>query len=216
MAVTQNPHIGRSRNAFATAVFSTWKGRNVMRGKPISVHNPDSPEQKKQRGAFGATVQLWTRDLSVHKRGFNSFASRMTEVNAFVQQNINKSVSSNTSGDIVTDFEKLVLSLGPLPQALDLDVTVAANKYTVSWDGNPLNYLPNQAANDTLSLALIVQLSDGTFTVTNYLDIAQRDANTYDIPDNIITPAGGAVYVIPYFWSSNNRMASDSVVFEFN
>ena len=25
--VTQNPHIGRSKNAFATAVFTTWKGR---------------------------------------------------------------------------------------------------------------------------------------------------------------------------------------------
>lgn len=216
MAVTQNPHIGRSKNAFATAVFSTWKGRNVMRGKPISVHNPDSPEQKKQRGAFGATVQLWTRDLSAHKRGFNSFASRMTEVNAFVQQNINKSVSSNTSGDVITDFDKLILSLGPLPQALDLDVTAAAGIYTVSWDGNPLNYLPNQAANDTLSLAVIVQLGDGTFTVTNYLDIAQRNNNTYIIPGAILMPAGGAVYVIPYFWSSNNRMASDSVVFEFN
>jgi len=216
MAVTQNPHIGRSKNAFATAVFSTWKGRNVMRGKPISVHNPDSPEQKKQRGAFGATVQLWTRDLSAHKRGFNSFASRMTEVNAFVQQNINKSVSSNTSGDVITDFDKLILSLGPLPQALDLDVTATAGTYTVSWDGNPLNYLPNQAANDTLSLAVIVQKSDGAFTVTNYLDIAQRDDNHYIIPGAIVMPAGGAVYVIPYFWSSNNRMASDSVVFEFN
>ena len=53
MAVTQNPHIGRSKNAFATAVFTTWKGRNVMKGKPISVHNPDTPAQKKQRSAFG-------------------------------------------------------------------------------------------------------------------------------------------------------------------
>ena len=68
MAVTQNTHIGRSKNAFATAVFTTWKGRNVMKGKPISVHNPDTPAQKKQRSAFGATVQLWTRELSGHKR----------------------------------------------------------------------------------------------------------------------------------------------------
>ena len=67
MAVTQNPHIGRSKNAFATAVLTTWKGRNVMKGKPISVHNPDTPAQKKQRSAFGATVQLWTRELSGHK-----------------------------------------------------------------------------------------------------------------------------------------------------
>lgn len=216
MAVTQNPHIGRSKNAFATAVFSTWKGRNVMRGKPISVHNPDSPEQKKQRGAFGATVQLWTRDLSAHKRGFNSFASRMTEVNAFVQQNINKSVSSNTSGDVVTDFDKLVISLGPLPQAKDINVTASSGTYTVSWDGDSLDLLPNQALTDMLSLAVITQLSGGSFTVNNYVDVTDRESSSYTIPDTYAIPAGGAVYVIPYFWSSNNRMASDSVVFEFN
>lgn len=216
MAVTQNPHIGRSKNAFATAVFSTWKGRNVMRGKPISVHNPDSPEQRKQRGAFGATVQLWTRDLSAHKRGFNSFASRMTEVNAFVQQNINKSVSSNTSGDVITDFDKLVLSLGPLPQAKDINVTASSGTYIVSWDGDSLDLLPNQALTDRLSLAVITQLSNGSFTVNNYIDVTDRESSSYQIPDTYAIPAGGAVYVIPYFWSSNNRMASDSVVFEFN
>lgn len=216
MAVTQNPHIGRSKNAFATAVFSTWKGRNVMRGKPISVHNPDSPEQKKQRGAFGATVQLWTRDLSAHKRGFNSFASRMTEVNAFVQQNINKSVSSNTSGDVITDFDKLVLSLGPLPQAKDIDVTANSGTYIVSWDGDSLDLLPNQALSDRLSLAVITQLSNGSFTVNNYVDVTDRESSSYQIPDTYAIPAGGSVYVIPYFWSEVHRMSSDSVVFEFN
>ena len=34
----------------------------------------------------------------------------MTEVNAFVQNNINSSVSATPAGDIETDFNKLVLS----------------------------------------------------------------------------------------------------------
>ena len=216
MAVTQNPHIGRSRNAFATAVFSTWKGRNVMRGKPISVHNPDTPKQREQRGAFGATVQLWTRDLSAHKRGFNSFTSRMTEVNAFVQQNINKAVSAASDGSIVTNFDELVISVGPLPQAKDLDVTASTGTYTVSWDGDSLDLLPNQATTDRLSLAVITQLSDGSFTVNNYVDVRDRGTATYTIPDTYAIPAGGAVYVIPYFWSDVHRMSSDSKVFEFN
>ena len=55
----------------------------------VSVLSPDTPAQKKQRSAFGATVQLLTRELSGHKRGFNSYVSKMTEVNAFVQNNIN-------------------------------------------------------------------------------------------------------------------------------
>lgn len=215
MAVTQNPHIGRSKNAFATAVFTTWKGRNVMKGKPISVHNPDTPAQKKQRSAFGATVQLWTRELSGHKRGFNSYTSRMTEVNAFVQKNINSSVAANPAGDIITDFTKLVLSEGSLPQAKDINVTASSGTYIVSWDGDSLDLLPNQALTDRLSLAVITQLSDGTFTVNNYVDVTDRESSSYQIPDTYAIPAGGNVYVVAYFWSNVHRIASDSTVFEF-
>lgn len=215
MAVTQNPHIGRSKNAFATAVFTTWKGRNVMKGKPISVHNPDTPAQKKQRSAFGATVQLWTRELSGHKRGFNSYASRMTEVNAFVQNNINSSVSANPAGDIITDFNKLVLSQGPLPQAIDLDAILASGIITISFEGAPSAYLPNQSASDQLSVAVIVQESTGAFTVSNFIDVAEREDGEYAVPGTFTPPAGGNVYVVAYFWSNVHRIASDSTVFEF-
>ena len=214
MAVTQNPHIGRSKNAFATAVFTTWKGRNVMKGKPISVHNPDTPAQKKQRSAFGATVQLWTRELSGHKRGFNSYASRMTEVNAFVQNNINSSVSANPAGDIITDFNKLVLAEGPLAQAVDLDATISSGTITINWNGDNKDYLPNQSASDQLSAAVIVQEATGAFTVSNYIDVAEREDGNYVVPGTFTIPAGGNVYVVAYFWSNVHRIASDSTVFE--
>lgn len=215
MAVTQNPHIGRSKNAFATAVFTTWKGRNVMKGKPISVHNPDTPAQKKQRSAFGATVQLWTRELSGHKRGFNSYASKMTEVNAFVQNNINSSVSANPAGDIVTDFNKLVLAEGPLPQAVGLAATIAAGVITINWNGDVKDYLPNQSTSDQLSVAVIVQDAAGAFTVSNFIDVAEREDANYNIPGTFTVPAGGNVYVAVYFWSTVHRISSDSHVFEF-
>ena len=215
MAVTQNPHIGRSKNAFATAVFTTWKGRNVMKGKPISVHNPDTPAQKKQRSAFGATVQLWTRELSGHKRGFNSYASRMTEVNAFVQNNINSSVSATPAGDIVTDFNKLVLSQGSLPQAVGLAATLTSGVITINFDDNPANFLPNQSASDQLSVAVIVQDATGAFTVSNFIDVAEREDDHYIVPGTFTVPAGGNVYVAVYFWSNVHRIASDSHVFEF-
>lgn len=215
MAVTQNPHIGRSKNAFATAVFTTWKGRNVMKGKPISVHNPDTPAQKKQRSAFGATVQLWTRELSGHKRGFNSYTSKMTEVNAFVQNNINSSVSANPAGDIVTDFNKLVLAEGPLPQAIGLNATITSGVITIDFDGDPDTYLPNQSASDQLSVAVIVQDATGAFTVSNYIDAVKREDENYIVPGTFSIPAGGNVYVVAYFWSNVHRIASDSTVFEF-
>ena len=186
-----------------------------MKGKPISVHNPDTPAQKKQRSAFGATVQLWTRELSGHKRGFNSYASRMTEVNAFVQNNINSSVAATPAGDIVTDFNKLVLSQGSLPQAIDLDAVIVSNVITINWDGDSQTYLPNQSGSDQLSLAVIVQTATGAFTVSNFIDVAEREDGTYVVPGTFSAPVGGNVYVVAYFWSSVHRIADDSTVFEF-
>ena len=81
----------------------------------------------------------------------------MTEVNAFVQNNINSSVSANPAGDIITDFNKLVLAEGPLPQAIGLAATLTSGVITINFDDNPANFLPNQSASDQLSVAVIVQ-----------------------------------------------------------
>ena len=99
----------------------------------------------------------------------------MTEVNAFVQNNINSSVAATPAGDIVTDFNKLVLSQGSLPQAVDLDATLTAGVITISFEGAPSAFLPNQTASDQLSLAVIVQDAAGTFTVSNYIDVGYRE-----------------------------------------
>ena len=139
----------------------------------------------------------------------------MTEVNAFVQNNINSSVSANPAGDIVTDFNKLVLAEGPLPQAVGLAATIAAGVITINWNGDVKDYLPNQSASDQLSVAVIVQEAAGAFTVSNYIDAAEREDANYNIPGTFTVPAGGNVYVVAYFWSNVHRISSDSHVFEF-
>jgi hypothetical protein len=37
MAVIQNPIIGRAKNKFANAIFTTWKGKNIIKSKIICV-----------------------------------------------------------------------------------------------------------------------------------------------------------------------------------
>ena len=80
-------------------------------------------------------------------------------INLYISNNINSSVSANPAGDIVTDFNKLVLAEGPLPQAIGLNATIAAGVITISWNGDVKDYLPNQSASDQLSVAVCVQHS---------------------------------------------------------
>lgn len=63
MAVIQNPIIGRAKNKFSNAIFSTWVGKNVLRSKPLSVANPRTDRQitNRERIAFLARVAKATR-----------------------------------------------------------------------------------------------------------------------------------------------------------
>ena len=115
----------------------------------------------------------------------------MTEVNAFVQNNINSSVSANPAGDIVTYFNKLVLSQGSLPQAIDLDATITAGVITINYEDDPATYLPNQSASDQLSVAVIVQDATGAFTVSNFIDVAEREDDHYIVPGTLQYQQGG-------------------------
>ena len=96
-----------------------------------------------------------------------------------------------------------------------MDATITSGVVTINFDGNHATYLPNQSGSDQLSVAVIVQEATGAFAVSNYIDVAEREDGVYVVPGTFLTPAGGNVYVVAYFWSNVHRIASDSTVFEF-
>ena len=60
-----------------------------------------------------------------------------------------------------------------------------------------------------------MQDDKGDFTVSNYIDVEEREDDHYIVPGTFSIPAGGNVYVVVYFWSTVHRISSDSHVFEF-
>ncbi len=58
MAIVENPKIGRARNKLGRTVFFTQWGKNVLRSKPITVKNPKTPAQVKQRMKFKKLMKL--------------------------------------------------------------------------------------------------------------------------------------------------------------
>ena len=60
--------------------------------------------------------------------------------------------------------------------------TLTSGVITINFDDNPANFLPNQSASDQLSVAVIVQDATGAFTVSNYIDVAEREDDHYIVP----------------------------------
>ena len=102
-----------------------------------------------------------------------------------------------------------------IKQDVHLVATLSAGVITINYEGNPTNFLPNQSASDQLSVAIIVQDATGAFTVSNFIEVAEREDDHYIVTGTFTVPAGGNVYVAVYFCSNVHRIASDSTVFEF-
>jgi hypothetical protein len=138
MAVIQNPIIGRAKQKLANAVFSTWKGKNTLRSKPLSVSNPKSEGQTTQRTEFANTVLVARQLLAALKIGFKKVAVGMSEYNYFISRNIK---SFNTgAGDVITSPEDIILSKGNLTKENVTQTVVNEGQISMQWitsQGNP-------------------------------------------------------------------------------
>lgn len=83
MARVSNPLIGKTSGSVGGTTFTTWKGINVLKTKPISVANPKTDKQLAQRAALSETVALYREMSDIISLGFKSLAVKMSPYNAF-------------------------------------------------------------------------------------------------------------------------------------
>lgn len=199
MAVTQNPHIGRSRNSFSTAIFSKWKDKNTMRSKPTEVANPNTVAQQKQRGAFKVTQEVGVRCLDIHKIGFNSKMSQMTGLNAFVQANVNQSVTADAQANIAIDFEVLVFSIGNLTPT-EFDCNGQTNsQFNINWDNHANTWADDQRADDQLNYVML-EVKDGAIIASQYgINQGARSSAGKVVELREPKTTGSTIYVYPFF-----------------
>lgn len=87
MAVVQNPIIGRAKNKFSNAVFTTWIGKNVLRSKPLSVSNPRTERQLVNRARIANLAYLAKQFRTVIQETLRSLRQGQTQYNAFARIN---------------------------------------------------------------------------------------------------------------------------------
>lgn len=134
MSVVQNPITGRTSGKCAGVVFSKWKSKNTMRGKPLTVKNPQSAGQVVQRSAFAFMVLLAQSIIVALRSSFKYAATEMSEYNYFIKQNIDL-VDAVTHKIEVAHADELKFAAGPEPGFYDTAAVAAAGgAITITWD----------------------------------------------------------------------------------
>jgi hypothetical protein len=133
MAVTQNPIIGRSKQSLSNTVFSTWKGRNVIRAKPLEVANPRTLGQVTSRNKLKVLSGMAKGLRAAVILGLKSVSQLVTEYNSFVQANYENIVSSATTGEVTAFTSPIVLSANDDPATLPVLTGVTVTSSTLTY-----------------------------------------------------------------------------------
>lgn len=174
MSLVQNPLIGRAKQKLGNTVFTTWKGKNVLKSKPITVENPKTPAQLMRRSALSGIVSFYRLIAGVVSVGFKELANGMSEYNAFTSGALKDAFDYSAPPVATFQPQNLKISKGTIAtQAItSISNNLGTNKIRVDWDSSSLQ--PGQSATDK---ALIVIQNKRTGENKSYVTDTNRSAN---------------------------------------
>jgi len=207
MSVVQNPLIGQAKQKMGNAVFSTWKGINVLKTKPMSVANPRTGRQLQQRAAFAIMVALFRQLPGVVNVGFKKLAVKMSEFNAFTSVNLRNAFDLSAPPVAVLLPENLLISKGTIAPAelLTAVASKAADTIVVTWPTTPLQ--PGQAVSD-LAIIAVYNETDGKAYGEVTEIVRSAGTGSINMPNDYV--AGDVIQVYLGFYNAVDGKSSDS------
>ena len=140
MAKLSGSYMGGFRGKLGTAVGYMWKGMWCVRSLPSQVSNPRTEAQQEHRMLFKQEVQLagqMRRALNIGL-GLESDKCHMTAPNLFVRAN--QQAFSLVEGRLQVDWERLVISAGPVaPVAFGAPTVTGGTTLDIDFERNPLH-----------------------------------------------------------------------------
>lgn len=204
MARVQNPIIGQAVNQAGGMIFSVWKQLKVMRSKPLSVANPQTPAQQAVRRRMALLASLMREVLGVIRVGFVRYQNGTTQWAQFLKENYATGTSDNgTIAALITTALKF--SKGTLlPMEAGSIAQVTGQEIQLTWTDNS----GQQGANASDRLHIILVNADGS-AVASVPTTKTRAAatETFDAPADI---TAATCKVIVFFANAANDDVSDS------
>ncbi len=192
LAITQNPIIGRAKNQAGGMVFSKMYDKNVIRAKPLSVANPNTPAQQRQRefiselGQFAK--QFGAEDL------IQLFPNKPASRSRFSELQKQMAVGRDVSGSVGTIDWDDVHELGNGPSNVSGSPVVTKTAPEFDVDINPMNFSPTPPAN---ALLTFIAVNTTKKQVVPFIDYTEWDEATlsFDYPSGWVQTDDIIVFV---------------------
>ncbi len=209
MSVVQNTLIGRARQKIGGSVFSSWKGINVLKSKPLTVANPRTDAQQVQRNALKILTAFYRQVSGTIQIGFKQQAIQKSEFNAFTSYNLKNAINKAGAPVAAIIPQDLLVSQGTIAATALLSGSSTTSTQTVAVTWPTAADLPGQSSNDK---AFLVAYNSTLGTVFSGASIGLRSDGSGDL----VLPTGSFVVgntVVLYFFfqSATGVKTSDSL-----
>lgn len=198
MAVIKSGILGGLSGSIGNVTGSSWKGVPVLRTKPLSVANPNTPAQQAVRTPWSLLTKLGSSITgAILQPVWNGIASKMSGYNLFMQKNAQLAFSS--LGDFVPTG--LSVSPGTLPSAA-VSVDELASSTVMSF--NVATALPSVQALPTDKLYAVVVDIDGIY-LGSVSGTVTRSVGAFSVVANRTLLNGERVYAYAFFMSADGK-----------
>lgn len=208
MARVSNTLIGPSSGRVGNAVFSTWKGINVLKEKPISVANPNSDGQQMRRSALAQVVTMFRQMPAAIRAGYKKLAVQMSEFNAMASEVLTNAFDYSVPPTATFVPADALISKGTIAVTPLTGQTISVGAGTVAVTYATTTPEPGQSAGDRAILcAYNITLDDWAGSATT--DLRSDGAASIPLPSGWV--AGNSVQVYLGFFNPSSQESSDSV-----
>lgn len=198
MAVIKSGILGGLSGSIGNLTGSSWKGIAVLRTKPLSVANPNTPAQQAVRTPWAKLTQLGSSIVgSIIQPVWNGIASKMSGYNLFLQYNAQLAFSA--LGEFVP--AELKVSPGTLaPTAIMNTSITSATSTLVTWSAT----LPSAQALASDKAYIVAFDSNGVLVgVSSAVKERYEAIATLNYNRNLVD--GESISIYMFFFSADGK-----------
>ena len=209
MGIIKRGILGGVANKIGNVVGSSWKGIATLRSLPLSVANPRTIAQRRNRSSFSIFSKLGSKVLAtVCQPLWNRDAKQMSGFNAYVMYNKRK-----YDEDIIAWLADPVMSKGSLSASINTATSSGSHEtVTCTW---PTTLSSPQDADDDVAYMQIIH-QDNTdpnmpaYDAKGYATGNLRSVGGATVPTPFDVNAGDRLIVSLSFKSADGREVADS------
>lgn len=213
MSVAQNPLTGRMRQKLGGIVFSTWKGINVVKGKPLTVANPKSDKQLMRRSALTQMVEIFRVIVAAVDLGFKEQAVHKSSYNAFTGYNLKNAFDYSAPPAATLQIHDVLVAQGTISPT---PISTAALVYstgvlTLTWPTSATD--PGQSAND-VAIAVVYDGIKDTWVAVTSSTARSAGTGTFNCGATFADHLDDCTAFL-FFYNATSRKASTSTYKDF-